>query len=61
MRRRPGSNSVVRPGLASTPNQPRREVTLPTVLEGVRVLDFGRYIAGPYAASVLADFGSLMN
>jgi crotonobetainyl-CoA:carnitine CoA-transferase CaiB-like acyl-CoA transferase len=28
------------------------------VLTGVRVLDFGRYIAGPYCASLLAEFGA---
>jgi crotonobetainyl-CoA:carnitine CoA-transferase CaiB-like acyl-CoA transferase len=28
------------------------------VLAGVRVLDFGRYIAGPYCASLLAEFGA---
>ena len=28
------------------------------VLEGVRVLDFGRYIAGPYCAALLAEFGA---
>ena len=28
------------------------------VLEGVRVLDFGRYIAGPYCASLLAEHGA---
>ncbi len=28
------------------------------VLDGVRVLDFGRYIAGPYCAAVLGDLGA---
>jgi crotonobetainyl-CoA:carnitine CoA-transferase CaiB-like acyl-CoA transferase len=28
------------------------------VLDGVRVLDFGRYIAGPWCAALLADFGA---
>lgn len=28
------------------------------VLEGVKVLDFGRFIAGPYCAALLADFGA---
>ena len=28
------------------------------VLEGVRVLDFGRYIAGPYCATLLAEHGA---
>ncbi len=28
------------------------------VLAGVRVLDFGRYIAGPFCATMLADFGA---
>ncbi len=28
------------------------------VLDGVRVLDFGRYIAGPYCGTLLAEFGA---
>lgn len=28
------------------------------VLDGLRVLDFGRYIAGPYAAALLGDLGA---
>lgn len=28
------------------------------ILEGVRILDFGRYIAGPFCAAMLADLGA---
>src|SRR5438445_5141301 len=34
------------------------EVNVRGVLEGFRVLDFGRYIAGPFCAALLADFGA---
>ena len=29
-----------------------------TVLEGIRVLDFGRYLAGPFCAALLGDMGA---
>ena len=28
------------------------------ILEGIRVLDFGRFIAGPFTAALLADYGA---
>ena len=31
---------------------------MPGVLEGIRVLDFGRYIAGPFCATLLSDMGA---
>ena len=31
---------------------------MPGVLDGFRVLDFGRYIAGPYCAALLAEYGA---
>ena len=37
-------------------DDPRRFETV--ILSGIRVLDFGRYIAGPYCAALLGDFGA---
>ena len=31
---------------------------MPGVLDGIRVLDFGRYIAGPFCAALLGDIGA---
>jgi crotonobetainyl-CoA:carnitine CoA-transferase CaiB-like acyl-CoA transferase len=31
---------------------------LPQVLDGIRVLDFGRFIAGPFCAALLGDLGA---
>jgi crotonobetainyl-CoA:carnitine CoA-transferase CaiB-like acyl-CoA transferase len=34
------------------------EASVPGVLDGIRVLDFGRYIAGPFCAALLGDLGA---
>lgn len=40
------------------PAAPARVADAPVALEGIRVLDFGQFVAGPYAAMTLADFGA---
>ena len=30
----------------------------PSALQGIRVIDFGQYVAGPMAAMLLGDFGA---
>ena len=39
-------------GAGGEPNQ------MSKILQGIRVLDFGRYIAGPYCATLLGDMGA---
>jgi crotonobetainyl-CoA:carnitine CoA-transferase CaiB-like acyl-CoA transferase len=36
----------------------KRSSAMSSILDGVRVIDFGRYIAGPFCAALLADFGA---
>src|SRR5262245_45501641 len=47
-------------GANSEPSMTNDRETRPAnaPLAGIRVVDFGRFIAGPYAAMLLADFGA---
>jgi crotonobetainyl-CoA:carnitine CoA-transferase CaiB-like acyl-CoA transferase len=45
---------------ADAPFKPSRldGILMSTLLHGIRVLDFGRYIAGPYCGALLAEYGA---
>ena len=49
------ASSGARGGIA---DRSRVRVNMAGVLEGTRVVDFGRYIAGPWCAGLLGDFGA---
>src|SRR5579872_6105354 len=60
-RRKPGpipqAAGCLRHGSRPAPGL-RKGVSMSAVLNGVRVLDFGRYIAGPFCAALLGDLGA---
>jgi crotonobetainyl-CoA:carnitine CoA-transferase CaiB-like acyl-CoA transferase len=43
---------------SNTVRHEAREASVAGVLDGIRVLDFGRYIAGPFCAALLGDLGA---
>src|SRR5215210_42362 len=52
----PSATRSIRAG--PTPERRRGRTLMPGALTGVRVVDFGHYIAGPLAATMLSDQGA---
>ena len=46
------------PGQPNFPPYQKRDAAAPLALEGVKVVDFSRVLAGPFCTQVLADFGA---
>src|SRR5213082_3233814 len=58
MRSRPEVTSALRFGRGGRHRALYTAAAMTNVLDGIRVIDFGRFIAGPYCAALLADLGA---
>src|SRR5438094_7877362 len=58
MRSRPEVTSALRFGRGGRHRALYTAAAMTNVLDGLRVLDFGRCISGPYCAALLADLGA---